>query len=646
MSPLDAQSAEKALFGPFELNIQTAELFEDGQKIRLSGQAAQLVVILVRRPGQLVTREELRTALWPEDTFVDFGHGLNNCISRIREAIGDSAVSPRYIQTLPKQGYRFIGKVRAFAEEQSLRPDPFAGVATSPVLPARPTIQPSLPVRPIPTRGSKWIAIATMLVFLAAAIAILSLRQSRPKPANAEIASVAVLPVANLSGDATQDYLTDGITGELITELAKSTRIRVISRRSVMQYKGSQKPVAQIAHELQVDALAEGTLKRTGDHVRITTHLISAADTHIWAESYDGDLNRISELEVQIASDLTTHLRPNAQIPARSHAQPSVRSEAYEEYLKGQYFWNNWDLRSALRHFERAIATEPHYAAAYGGVAKTYCRMEYTFILPPAEAFLKASDAIEKAFLLDPQNAEAHAAHSFVLAQWHWNWPEAESELQKAIAADPNNPMFHSWYSYILTQKGRTEEALKQAELAYHSDPASAFSIATYANRLAASGRYLDSIEQYRAAIELSPLEPGYHFGLADALQKSGSLDQAAAELEKAYQLQKEGDIAAQFERRYKSESYAAAADAAQLSHLQRALQELDRRRDKHEYVSPTEYVVTYAGMRDTRMTLHWLEHAYREHSHVMVELRNERFDFLRNDPHFEKLYKQVPFEQ
>jgi TolB-like protein len=440
--------------------------------------------------------------------------------------------------------------------------------------------------------------------------------------------------------------LTDGITDELITQLAKSIGVPVISRRSVMQYKGSQKPISQVARELRVDALVEGTLKRTGNQVRITTHLVSSADTHIWAESYDGDLDRITELEAQIASDLATHLRPNAQIPAPIHSQPSVRSEAYEEYLKGQYFCNIWDLPSALRHFERAIAAEPRYSAAYGGLAKTYCRMEYTDMLAPAEAFLQASDAIEKAFLLDPQNAEAHAAHSFVLAQWHWNWPEAESELQRAIAADPNNYMFHSWYSYILTQKGRTEDALKQAETAYHLDPASAFSVANYAVRLRAAGRYRDSIEQYHSAIEFSPLESGLHLGLADSLQKFGSFDLAAEELEKAYQLQNEGDIAAQFERRYRSESYAAAADAAQLSHLRRALQALDERRNKHEYVSPTEYVDTYAGMRDTRMTLRWLEHAYREHSHVMVELRSERFDFLRHDPHFEKLYKQVPFEQ
>jgi DNA-binding winged helix-turn-helix (wHTH) protein len=206
MVPLHAQSAEKALFGPFELNIQTAELFADGQKIRLSGQAAQLVVILVQRPGQLVTREELRTALWPEDTFVDFGHGLNNCISRIREAIGDSAISPRYIQTLPKQGYRFIGEVRVSAEVHRSLPDALAEVSTSPVPTVTATIRPSLQARRFRITRWEWVAMACVLVFLASAIASLFLRPSRPKPPTARIASVAVLPVANLSEGATQEY--------------------------------------------------------------------------------------------------------------------------------------------------------------------------------------------------------------------------------------------------------------------------------------------------------------------------------------------------------------------------------------------------------------------------------------------------------
>jgi tetratricopeptide (TPR) repeat protein len=264
--------------------------------------------------------------------------------------------------------------------------------------------------------------------------------------------------------------------------------------------------------------------------------------------------------------------------------------------------------------------------------------------LSPNVAFAQASSAVEKAFSLDKQNGDAHAAHSFVLIQRDWNWPEGEAEDQRAIAIDPSNSFIYRWYSFILLQKGRKADALRQAQLSARLDPASHFALGIYADRLMRVGNFKKSIEQFQAAIELDPGRPDWRFSLTEALEKSGQLDLAARKLGEAYIVRGEPDIAAKFKLQYPVSGYTIAAAEAQRVHLLRELQKLENKRAKGEYVSPTAYTDIYAGLKNREETLRWLDEAYRQHSHVTVELLDERFDFIRHDPHFESIFRSIPF--
>jgi TolB-like protein/DNA-binding winged helix-turn-helix (wHTH) protein/Tfp pilus assembly protein PilF len=643
----ETQPADRIAFGSFELETASGELFRDGRRIRLSGQPADLLVMLVRRSGHLVSREELRVALWPEDTFVDFDHGLNNCIRRIRDALGDPSDSPRFIETLPKKGYRFIAETRPVLPPQN--------VLTFPVLESaalEPETADTTPIHEdvLQVPISRWkrlrpwaISLFTIVVALFLFFVGSLILKHRSKPA--DFHSVVLLPLTNLSGDSSQDYLSDGVTDELITELAQATGVPVISRTSAMVYKGKQKTIPVIARELGVDAVVEGALNRTGDRLRMTVHLIDGArDKSLWAQSYDGDMSNVRELEIKVAADLAAHLRAPTTTRTPIGSPRPIAPEAYEEYLKGQYFWGRFELWPALRHFERAAAIEPGYAAAYSGIAKTYCLLEYQQALPPDVAFSQASKAVEKAFSLDKQNGEAHAAHVYVLIQRDWNWPEGEAENQRAIAINPSNSFIYRWYSYILLQKGRKADSLRQIQIAARLDPASSFTLGNYADRLLRVGNFKESIEQFQAAIELDPAGSDWRFRLAEALEKSGQLDRAATELGEAYIIRGEPDIASEFKQQYPVSGYTKAAAEAQRVHLLRELQKLENKRVKGEYVSPTAYTNIYAGLKNREETLRWLDEAYWQHSHVAVELLDERFDFIRHDPHFESIFRSIPF--
>jgi TolB-like protein/DNA-binding winged helix-turn-helix (wHTH) protein/Tfp pilus assembly protein PilF len=521
----ETQPAERIAFGSFELETTSGDLFRSGRRIRLSGQPADLLVMLVRHSGQLVSREELRAALWPEDTFVDFDHGLNNCIRRIRDALGDSADAPRFIETLPKKGYRFIAEVRSV----SLRQDsPPVAALKSAIL--EPEIASATPrqddVQHVSV--SRWkrlrpLVLSFFAVMVALSLFVLGSLLLKHKSFPAGFHSVVLLPLTNLSGDSSLDYLSDGVTEELITELAQATSVSVISRTSAMLYKGKQKPMPVIARELGVDAVVEGTLSRTGDHLRMTAHLIDGThDKSLWAQSYEGDMSNVRELEIRVAADIATHLR--APAPARAQNSPprAIATDAYEEYLKAQFFWEKGDLHTSLRHFERAVVIDPDYAAAYGGLARAYTILYLGDLeeMPPDVALPKISRAAEKALRLDKQNADAHAAYAFLLSQRDWNWRESEAELLRAISSNPSDSYLYRWYSIELGWRGHLTDALKQAQLSVRLDPVSWHNIGNYADLLMDAGNLKESIEQYQAALELNPNDTDYRCALADAFEK------------------------------------------------------------------------------------------------------------------------------
>lgn len=633
-------------FGCFEVNLNTCEVFGNGRRLRLSGQPAQVLIILLQRPGQLVTREGLRAMLWPGETFVDFDHGLNNCINRIRDVLGDTAASPEWIETLPKRGYRFIAPIRHVEPTSEDQEDgPGSDHSQSSSLEESPKGAP-VPVASFWTARIVWSAAITIIMVgtIVAIWLIIQDKNSKPDGAVANIRAVAVLPVANLSGDTNQEYLTDGLTDQLITELARNTSASVISRASIMRYKNRQTPLPKVAQELGVDAVVETSLQRTGDHFKISTSVITAnSDAHLWAQDYEAEIREVPRMAARIASDIAARLGQPSTRPARGVA-PSVSAVAYDQYLKGQFFWNHFQTESALRHFQRAVALQPDYAAAYAGIAKSYCRFEYQQILPASQVFPPASAAVNRALELDPHNGEAHAALSYLSAQRDWDWNRAEDELRIAIAEDPGNSMGHRWYRYVLRQKGRDEEALKEARLSAKADPASVNLITVYAMELAHNKRYAEAIATFRDALEFEPNDPGIRFGLADSYENFGKLDLAAPELEKAYRLSGKADLADRFRNSYSRGSYKVAAETVRRTDLQRELQLLNRKSARREFVSSTAYVNIYCGLHDKENTLRWLESAYATDAHVMVELRDDRFDFVRQEPRFKKIWDNVPF--
>src|SRR5581483_1006795 len=400
---MEGQSPEQIVrFSGFELDFQAGELRRAGVRVPVQGRPLQVLAVLLRTPGQVVTSEQLRTELWPADTFVDFEHGVRNAVARLRAVLGDSAARPRFVETLPRRGYRFIGVV--------------AGAAAQPVV-----VKPG--AQPVERKSNWWIALRVLVCLLAVGgAATWTFKRFRANPAGLQIQSLAVLPLENMSGDAAQDYFADGMTDELITTLAKINSVRVISRTSVVQYKGVHtKPLPQIARELGVDGIVEGTLARAGDRVRVAVQLIEAkTDRHVWADRYERSVRDVFPLENEIARAIAEQLRGKLNFEEQSlfSANP-VDPAAHEAYLQGRYLWSRRTgpaLEQAIRYFTEAIEKDPRFAQAYGGRADTYTvlgswGME---MIPPEEALRKGRADAEKAVQLDGNSAEAHTARAAI----------------------------------------------------------------------------------------------------------------------------------------------------------------------------------------------------------------------------------------
>ncbi len=328
-----AGSSQVACFGAFKADLRAGELLKNGRRIRLQEQPFQILAMLLERPGEVVTREELHRKLWPADTFVDFDHGLNNAINRLREALGDSPEAPRYIETLSRRGYRFIAPVEHGAA---------APAVSAPEIAAPPVAVPATKRRPF-----GWtFFVPGALVILAAAFVLTNVGGWRQRlwrtSAPARIRSIAVLPLENLTGDPSQEYFAEGMTDALITNLAQIKALRVISRTSVMHYKGTRKPLPEIAKQLNVDAVVEGTVTRSGERVRIDAQLIEArTDRHLWAQSYERDLRDILALQSEVSRAIVKEIRIKltAEEQAYLSAARPVNPEAYEAYLRGKYYY-------------------------------------------------------------------------------------------------------------------------------------------------------------------------------------------------------------------------------------------------------------------------------------------------------------------
>jgi TolB-like protein/DNA-binding winged helix-turn-helix (wHTH) protein/Flp pilus assembly protein TadD len=639
----DTQPRGRLRFGVFELDLHAGELRKHGLRVRLQEQPFQVLAALLERPGEVVTREDLQKKLWPADTFVDFDHGLNKTINKIREALGDSAESPRFVETVARRGYRFLAEVKV-AEAAPVRgpgsatqPLPGAEIRERPDPAGKPaTLNPVLP-------SLAWKISGFVVLLAMASLASWKLYSwKHPSPV---IRSLAVLPLESLSSDASQDYFADGMTDELISDLGQISALRVISRTSVMAYKRARKPLPQIARELDVDAVVEGTVLRSGDQVRITAQLIEASsDKHLWSHSYEGQLRDTLALQNQVAQAIADQIRINLNSQERA-ALKNVRvanPQAYESYLKGRYFWNKRTadgLKVALAYFNQAIDEDQKYAPSYSGLADTYALLgdwQYA-VMTPKEALPKAKAAAIKALELDPALGEAHNSLAFCLDGFDWDFLSAGKEFRRAIELNPGYATAHHWYAWHLSLSGQYAEAIAEMRKAENMDPLSLIIKTDLAELLLLSHSYDESIRQSRKTIEMDPNFPLAHNQLGQAYLQKRMLDDAISELQKAVQLSAGSPTClANLARAY--------AASGKKSEAVKLLSDLKKRSDPG-YSHASEIAVIYAALGDKNQAMTWLEKGYEERFNPGVLLR-PGFDPLRSDPSFQELMHRIGLRQ
>jgi TolB-like protein/DNA-binding winged helix-turn-helix (wHTH) protein/Tfp pilus assembly protein PilF len=631
-------------FGTYEVSLQSGEVRKAGLRIRVQQQPMKLLEILLEHTGEVVTREELRGRVWPNESFGDFDQSLNIAIGKLRSALEDSAENPRFIETLPKRGYRFIAHVSVLdADARPKRPESVAGdlpgsqeKKTDPEHKIPVVVLAVAPQRRLwPTR---WVIGSLALILSLSILFVWRFRSRAPAPTG--IRSIAVLPLENLSGDASQNYFADGMTDELITDLAQISALRVISRTSVMVYKGARKPLPQIARELNVDAVVEGSVLRS-DRVRITAQLIEAStDKHLWSQSYEGELRDTLALQNRVASAIADQIRINLtpQEQAALKSAKVVNPEAYQSYLKGRYFWNKRTadgLKAALAYFNQAIEEDPKYAQAYSGLADTYALLgDWQYgVMSFKEALPKAKAAAIKALELDNSLSEAHTSLGYSLRAFDWDFDSAGKEFRRAIELNPGYATAHHWNAMNLGLLGRPKEALVEMRKAENLDPLSLIINADLAEFLLLTHSYDESVKQGRKIIEMDSTFAIGHKQLGDAYLLKQMDKEAVAELQKAVRLSGGSPICiADLARAYVA--------SGKMNEAVKLLSDLNKSSNA-SFTNAPQIAMIYASMGDNDQAMHWLERAYEERFNPSILLRSG-FDPLRSDPRFEELMRRI----
>jgi|SRR5579863_3029068 len=628
--------ADRLRFDGFELDVRAGELRKNGVRLRLRGQPLQVLEILLERAGDMVTREELQARIWPADTFVDFDHGIHNAIARIREALGDSAETPRYIETLPRRGYRFIGRVEDFPALR-LVPQISAGPGEAVAL-ATPS---ETPAKAPSSTNTRTLALILGTVCALGLVGWALWHQFYGTATAPAIRSIAVLPLDNLSGDSSEEFFADGMTDQLITDLAKAGSLRVISRTSVMQYKGAKKPLPQIARELNVDAIVEGSVIRSGQRVRVTSQLIQATtDRHLWAETYDRDLGDILKLQGDVADAIAQQVR--AQLTPMQHAQirsaRSVNPAAYDAYLKGRLFFTSDSkpdsLRRAQGYFEESIQKDPDFALAYAGLADTYVFLAYAGALQRDEAYRSAKEAVGKALELDDSVGEAHYTLGLLNSDFDWDWNAADREFSRAVALAPSYSCAHESRAFFLARAGRRAEALAEIAKIDQLDygPSAAWSeTATYFQLR----DYPSLIQASKRGLLLDPKDWFQHYTLGVGYEATGKLPEAIVEYQKAIEVSggSQGVVPL-------AHAYAAAGRKAEADKILRDFE----RKAKVTSASPYTMATIYATLGENDKAFEFLMKAYSEKSlEIPSSLRSDPLlDSLRPDPRFQNLLQRL----
>jgi TolB-like protein/DNA-binding winged helix-turn-helix (wHTH) protein/Tfp pilus assembly protein PilF len=653
------RSPRNIRFGVFEADMEAGELRKHGLRLKLSEQPFQILAMLVASPGEIVPREVLRERLWPSDTFVDFDHGLNNAVMRLREVLGDSSDHPRFIETLPRRGYRFIAPVELKATASVRATSDAAGtkrITDAPGVSANGgSVNPEFLQTNTEDQHPRRFSLSRIALLAAAVLAgsalISGITVHYVKGVNASkgkanrSSSLVVLPLENLSGDKEQDYFADGMTDDLIANLAKIHSLRVISRSTAMAYKGTHKPLPQIATELNVDAVVEGTVMRVGDRVRITAELVQVStDQHLWADTYESPIGDVLALQNRVSSAIVDEIRINLtkEDKERLAQKPSVSAEAYEDYLRGRYYWNKRSgegFEKAIGYFEEATRKDPQYALAYAGLADCYGIIGATIYgrWPASEAAPKAKAAAIRALEIDPSLAVAETSLATAKFNYDWDWAGAAEGFKKAIQLDPSYSTAYQRYSLYLSAMGKFDDSFEQIKKARELEPLSISINASLGWRLYLAREYDRAIAQLRDTLEMDPASEWAHLNLGQAYEQKGQFGPAIEELQKSLELSHSSPL-----------TVSALAHAEALSGNHAAANKLLAQLEalsKKQYVSPYYVAIVYLGLGKNDMAMDWLEKAFTDRSNGLVFLKVEpELDPLRSNPRFIALQNRLNF--
>jgi TolB-like protein/DNA-binding winged helix-turn-helix (wHTH) protein len=616
----------KLRFRDCELDPDGFELRRAGHRLRLERKPMELLILLAEKQGQLVKREEIIEKIWGRDFFFDAENGINNAIRKIRSALNDNAEHPLFVETSLGKGYRFIASVERVLEPGG-SPSP-----ERPIIRAEPAV--------FRWRRSWGAALGVTALSAAAAFAfdIAGIRSRIFAPGVPTIRSIVVLPLENLSGDTNQEYFADGMTDALITELAQFSSLRVISRTSAMHYKGSHQPLPEIAKELEVDAVVEGTVSRLGNRVRITAQLLEAhSDRHLWAKAYDRDIREVVSLQQDVADSIVSEIQPKLrpQGSASENRKRQVNAEAYDAYLQGMYFWHKFSEAGdhrAVEYFQESIRKDPSYALGYAGLSNAYHELAYYG--RPIDIMPKSKEAAEKALQLDDTVAEAHGALGWVKWIYDWDMPGAEKEFQRAIQLNPGHALSHGMYALYLDSMGRFEEAFREFQFAREFDPVALGLIRSTAEHFRFMRQYDRAIAENRRVLDMDPTFENAHESLAYAYVNKGMYDESINEMEELAIYGGERELAQTMKTAYARDGYKGA--------LKSRLKYYKDRRKAGAHVNFWDEALTHAQLGNTDLALQALEKAYDEREDITDLSLNPSWDSIRADPRFQDLVRRV----
>jgi TolB-like protein/DNA-binding winged helix-turn-helix (wHTH) protein/Tfp pilus assembly protein PilF len=620
-------------FGAYELDVRTRELRKNGLRIRCQEQPLQVLVALLARPGELLTREELRQRVWPEDTFVDFDHALTTAVKKIRLALNDEADAPRYLETVPRRGYRFIAPVQV--ENMDARQTNVPATEDGGVGPLE---------RPIFNRRV-FLLTATMIGIV---VAVFYWSNHHTRASGMSMTGrtmLAVLPFENLTNDPSQEYFSDGMTEETIAQLGRlnSQHLGVIARTSAMKYKHSTKSAREIGHELNTDYLLEGSIRREGPQVRVLAQLVRVSDqSPRWSHQFDYEFGEPLYIETDAATDIANMVYSALDPASKAHVPKADATDVYLRGLANSNIHTADGLDRILQEFDEGLQKDPNCAAPLTALARVYERGASLGLLKPTDAYARALAAANEAIRLDPSNAEAHIYRAEALLTVDYDWAGAQTEIQKALTLNSNDPNAHEWNGIFLSTQGKFDPSISELRTAVDLDPLNAEFLVTLGHVLMDAGRPVEAETQLKAAIGLDPASDAAHSSLAELYESNKRYADAINETTTAFFLRGHRDQALNIKAIYDKSGFAAAKQAALRARLAYLLDQNQQR-----FVSPYEISVIYAKLGDNQQSLHWLEAAYRQRDVALPCLRQVQksiFGAVRDEPEFQQVLASLHY--